>query len=202
MPQKLKIAITGGIGAGKSEVSKIISGLGYNVVIADIIAKDILSNDSEVKSLIINKFGSKAYINGKPDFEYLAKNIFSDEKKVEIINSIIHPRTIKNIISKMELYLKKQCLAFMESALIFEAKREELFDYIIHVSSEDDKRIQRSLQSKGISADEVKKRMSHQLDEDTKKNKSDFIIDNNSTLEDLANKTKFVVSLLESISKG
>ncbi len=202
MPAKLKIAITGGIGAGKSEVSRVISGAGYLVIDADKVAKEILSSDHEVKRIIIKEFGAASYSNGFPDKTYLAKNVFSDPQKVEKINAIIHPRTILKIMSKVDENLKTKAMVFVESALIFEANRDELFDYIIHVSSIAENRLDRAAKSKGISKSEVEKRMLHQLDEETKKRKSDFIIENNSTLEDLENKTMFVLKILESISKG
>jgi dephospho-CoA kinase len=202
MPKKLKIAITGGIGAGKSEVSRIISESGFKVINADQVAKEILSNDSVVKEMIIAEFGKESYTGNEPNKIYLAENVFSDSHNVEKINSIIHPRTIKRIFEYAEEALLKYHLVFVESALIFEAKREELFDYIIHVNSSMEHRLERSIESKNISKFEVEMRMSHQIDEEIKKKKSDFIIENNSTLKDLEQKTKFVLTLLESISKG
>jgi dephospho-CoA kinase len=200
MLNKLKIAITGGIGAGKSEVSKIISAAGYDVLYADEIAKDILYTDKKIQKKIIDAFGSKSFDGAKPNKEFLSKIAFSTKENVEKINSIIHPATLSLISKKLDEILTLKKIAFVESALIYEANRAKMFDYIIHVYAQENIRIERATKRLNISEEEVKDRISMQLDEEEKRKRADFVIENNSSLDELENKTKFVLHLLNALA--
>ncbi len=198
--KKLKIAITGGIGTGKSAVARFYEKQGYTVISADDVAKDILSNDLSVKQQIIENFGKESFKNEKPDFKYLANKVFAVSRNVKIINGIVHPPTIRKIKLMMDEALEKNNLVFVEAALIFEAKMEDLFDYIILITAERAKQIERVMERNKISEEEIIKRMENQLPENIKKAKSDFIIENNSSLEELENRALFVLNLLKNIA--
>src|SRR3989339_1155360 len=119
MKKKLKIAITGGIGSGKSSVSKIIESFGFPVIKADDLAKELMLKDESVKKKIIKTFGKESFTEKGINTKYLAENVFNSKDKVDKINSIIHPVTIRKIevISK-ELF-EKHDLVFVESALVY-----------------------------------------------------------------------------------
>lgn len=197
MQKKLRIAITGGIGAGKSEVSKIYSEAGYPVLFADQIAKDLLATNNNVRNKIISEFGRESYQDGKPDKKFLAEIVFSTPENVNKINSIIHPETLKIINNQTEELFKRHSIVFVESALIYEANREDLFDYVILVYSNVELRISRAANGLGIPEQDVKERMMHQIDDEKKKNKADFVIKNNEGLEELRTNSEFVLKLIK-----
>ncbi|OGU97937.1 MAG: dephospho-CoA kinase [Ignavibacteria bacterium RIFOXYA2_FULL_37_17] len=197
MKNKIKIAITGGIGSGKSSVSKIIESFGFPVIKADDLAKELMLKDESVKKKIIKTFGKESFTEKGINTKYLAENVFNSKDKVDKINSIIHPVTIRKIevISK-ELF-EKHDLVFVESALVYEAKIQKLFDYVILIYAEEEIRILRKLDKNGMNKADIEKRMSFQIPDEKKTNRAHFVIDNNSTFDKLESRTKFVVELIK-----
>ena len=198
--KKLVIGITGGIGSGKSTVSEIISQNNYTVLKADDIAKKIMSEDSKIISEISSKFGIESYIDGKLNKKYLADKVFNNPEKIGLINSIIHPPTIEFIRKESQIILQKSDLVFVESALVFEAKMEDLFNYILLITSLEDTRIKRVLNRDLESMSEIKSRIMNQIPEEQKRGKSDFVIENNSTLEELKTRVIFFLNLFKSLT--
>ena len=197
--KKLKIGITGGIGTGKSLVSNLYRDKGYKVIEADDVAKEILSNDTNIRKQIIKEFGSASFKNGKPNTKYLADKVFSNPEKVKKISLILHPPTLRKIEALMGAELKKNNIVFVEAALIFEAHMESMFDYILLLVSEDRLRIERIKKRNKISEDEILQRMENQLPDKIKKLKSDFILENNSSIEELVEKAEFFLHIFEKI---
>ena len=89
--KKIKVAITGNIGSGKSTFTKFLFEAGYPVILADDISKEILAGDPEVRKEVINEFGAESFQGNKINKKYIADTIFSDPKKLKKINSIIKP---------------------------------------------------------------------------------------------------------------
>lgn len=172
----LKVGLTGGIGSGKSTVAQIFEVLGIPVYYADIEAKRLMNENPELISAIIKLFGEKAYSNYHLDRKYISSIVFSDPIKLEQLNAIVHPGTKKD----SEAWMQKQTTpyAIHEAALIFEAKVNDRLDHVIGVSSPEDLRIKRAMERDDVSRDEVMKRMSHQLDENSKMSKCDFVLVN------------------------
>ena len=201
MSKKLKIGITGGIGSGKSIVSDFIESQGYTVLRADPIAKDLMQNDESIKNRLIKTFGEQSYSNGKLNTKFLAENVFYDKAKLDKITSIIHPPTLKFLDRQSNEILKTTYLVFIESALVYEAKFEDMFDYVVLVYANEKTRIERTINRDKIPSEQIKRRMQFQLPDENKKDSADFVIENNSTIEELKLRTKFVLNLLTSLSK-
>lgn len=199
--KKLKIGITGGIGTGKTTLCEVYKNKGCKVISADDIAKEIIATDVSVKNLIKKEFGNEAYIDEKINTKFLADKVFNDEQNILIINSIVHPPTISMMEEEMNAALQKDDLVFAESALIFEAQFEKIFDYIILVTASDENKIERVMKSKKLSREEVIKRIQNQMPDDEKRKGSDFVIENNSTLEELKSKAEFILSLIENMTE-
>ncbi|MFA5805540.1 MAG: dephospho-CoA kinase [Melioribacteraceae bacterium] len=197
MKKKLKIAITGGIGSGKSSVSKIIESLGFLVIKADDVAKELMLKDESVKKKIIKSFGKESFTEKGINTKYLADNVFSNKDKVEKINSIIHPPTIKKIEEISKKLFEKHNLVFVESALVYEAKIQKLFDYVILIYAEEEIRIARKIENDSMKRLDVEKRMSFQILDEKKTDRAHFVIDNNSTFDKLESRTKFVIELIK-----
>ncbi|MBK8946019.1 MAG: dephospho-CoA kinase [Ignavibacteriae bacterium] len=197
--KKYAIGITGGIGSGKSTVSKIFEENGFIVIKADDIAKKIMQNDLEIKNKLISEFGKQTFLENELNSKYISDIVFNDEKKLKILNSIVHPAMIQKIADEVKENQKTFNIVFVEAALIFEAKMEKLFDFILLVTANDEIRIERILLRDRISKDEVVKRIEKQIPEQIKKTKSDFIIDNNKSFEELKSKSEFFLKLFQTM---
>lgn len=189
----MKIAITGNIGSGKSTFSKFIEEAGFPVLRADDISKSILENDEKVKALVIKEFGDQSFIESKPNKEFLSKVVFSDLSKLQKLESILHPRVIKNINKSLSDLLKKKSAVFVEAALIYEADMEEMFDHVILITADRDIRLKRKIAS-GLSGEDFIQRELNQIPEEEKKKRADFIFSNDTSLKDL--KMKFNLLLI------
>lgn len=197
----LAIGITGGIGSGKSSVAKIISKEGYSVLNADDIAKSLMVNNKSISENIKNTFGNESYIDGKLNRKFLAKEVFNNPKKIKKLNSIVHPPMISFIDDEIQkLEDKNENLIFVEAALIFEAKMDELFDYILLVTADEELRIERTVERDKAERSEVESRIKNQMSEEDKKGISDFTIENNSSLQELKQRTHFILSLLNNLN--
>lgn len=172
----LKVGLTGGIGSGKSTVASIFNVLGIPVYSADDAAKRLMTENEELKNNIIRSFGDKSYINGELNRKYLSAQVFNDSKKIELLNSFVHPATIKDARQWME----KQNAPYVikEAALIFESGFHQFLDYVIGVKSPLYLRVERTMKRDNVTSDQVKARMKMQIDEEEKMGLCDFIIVN------------------------
>jgi dephospho-CoA kinase len=172
----LKIGLTGGIGSGKTTVARIFEVLGIPVYYADQAAKDLMNQDPELKNKIISGFGPQSYKEGKIDRPFLASRVFGDAEKLALLNSFVHPATIRDA----EAWMKRQTTpyAVKEAALIFEGGLEKYFDYVIGVSAPEYLRLERAMQRDQTSAENVLQRMQQQMDENEKISQCDFVIVN------------------------
>ena len=198
MKKNLKIAITGGIGSGKSLVTSFVEKLGYPVLKSDEVAKDLMQNDESIREKIIKEFGPPAYSEKVLNTKYLAENVFTYPEKVLKINSIVHPPTIRKIDELSNQLFTKHKIVFVESALIYEAEIQDLFDYVILIYSDEQSRIARVMQRERISHTNIEKRMAFQIPDNQKKERADFVIENNSTIAELETRTHFILNLLKS----
>ncbi len=195
--KKMRVAITGNIGSGKSTFTKFILELEYSVIYADDISKEVLTSDSEVRSEIIKNFGAQSFQGKKVNKKYLADSVFSDKKNLKKINSILHPIVRKRIETLSEEYFKTKNILFVEAALIFESKIEKMYDYVVLITAEKDLRMKRATKAKKLSEADFITRDSNQLNEETKKKKADFIFTNNGSKKELKQKAILLIKLLE-----
>jgi len=196
---KLVIGITGGIGSGKSTLSNLFEESGHKVILSDDIAKELMFNDENVKNNIIAEFGKECYTNGELNTKVLAERVFNHPDQIKKINSIVHPPTITKIKIQIKDYLKKYSLVFVESALIFEAKMVDIFDYVLLITADEDTRIKRVLDRDIETVSEIKSRMMNQIPEEQKIGKSDFIIYNDSSLNHLKEKVNFFLNIFSTL---
>lgn len=172
----LKIGLTGGIGSGKSTVAKIFEALDIPVYYADDAAKRLMNEDKEIKAALINHFGAESYINGQLNRPYISSLVFNNKEKLELLNFITHPATIRDANE----WMKKQTSKYIikEAALIFESGSAEYLDYVIGVYAPAPLRIKRTMDRDAVTKDEVIKRMSRQINEEMKMKLCDFIVIN------------------------
>jgi len=172
----LRVGLTGGIGSGKSMVARIFGSLGVPVYAADDAARRIQQTDPEVKRHIIEAFGEKAYNATGLDRAFLSSIVFRDPAKLETLNAIVHPATLRDAAD----WLSRQTApyAIKEAALIFESGSQRDLDLVIGVTAPEDLRIKRTMERDGIRADEVRRRMSRQISDVIKMRLCDLVIYN------------------------
>lgn len=172
----LRIGLTGGIGSGKSTVAKMFELLHIPVFYADAASKKLYQTDQELIASIKKYFGEDLYVNGQLDKQKLASIVFSDPSKLELLNQLVHPPTIRDA----ENWMKKQTSPYVikEAALIFESGSSAGLDFVIGIKAPLPLRIKRVMERDHVTRDEVLSRMNRQIDEDIKMRLCDFIIDN------------------------
>ena len=173
------IGITGGIGAGKSTVSKICKHLGFKVYNSDDRAKEIVSEDSNIKKRIISLFGNNVYKNGVLDRKFLSDKIFNDKNSLQNINSIIHP-AVKKDFNNWVINNSDEKILFKESALLFESGAYKELDKIILIVSDKNLRISRVLnRDKLRKKKEIESIIDKQINEVDAIKYADLVINNN-----------------------
>lgn len=195
--KKLLVAITGGIGSGKSTFAEYLSEQKYIVLSADDISKEILAKDPDVRKEIIKEFGAESYSGKNVNKEFLAYEVFSDPTRLKKINSILHPRVREKIKSISDEHFKTNDIVFVEAALIFESKMEKMYDYVVLIVADKDLRKKRVMSVGKISEKDFINRNEKQLDDEIKMKKADFVFINNSFKSELKQKAVLLPVLLK-----
>lgn len=172
----LKIGLTGGIGSGKTTVANIFMHLGIPVFYADEAAKKIMEEDKNLQHSIQQTFGEESYLNGKLNRHYLAQQVFNDAYKLQLLNAIVHPVAIAKGLEWASQ--QKAGYIIKEAALMFEAGSAFNLDYVIGVYAPENIRVQRVMKRENTTAQEVKNRMKHQIDDNIKMRLCDFVLVN------------------------
>jgi len=175
------IGLTGGIGSGKSTVLQLFQELGVTIYVADLEAKKLMNSDKELISGLISLFGEKAYVNGVLDNLYITSLVFRDKEKLEALNSLVHPKLhdhFKNFVQKSDAKF-----VMYEAAILFESGGDKLCDYIITVTANFEDRIKRVMLRDNASKAQILERINHQLKDDYRIKKSNFVIRNTSLTE-------------------
>jgi dephospho-CoA kinase len=172
----IKIGLTGGIGSGKSTVAQIFEVIGIPVYYADAASKRLMNEDDELKNNIKNAFGEESYTNDLLNRKYLSDFVFNDPERTKLLNSIVHPATIKDAAAWMQM--QSTPYGIKEAALIFESGSNKDLDYVIGVKSPAELRIKRAMVRDNISAAQVQARIDRQMDEEEKMRLCDYVIVN------------------------
>ena len=196
----LKVALTGGMGTGKSEVSALFSKWGAYIFDADTIAKKILSENKTAQKDIISEFGSDVIsIKGNIDNKKLGRVAFKNEHNQLKLNTIIHPYVFKEIDLCFERILERgrHEIFIVDAALIYESGADTHMDYVIVVTSHLKIRTERVMKRGIINRDDFLKRVELQWPEKDKIDMADFIIHNNGTMNNLNQEAKNVYNQLQ-----
>jgi dephospho-CoA kinase len=173
----LRIGLTGGIGSGKTTVAKIFELLKVPVYYADEASKRLYHTDADLMNSIKKHFGEDVYTNDQLNRSKLAAIVFADPVKLDLLNQLVHPPTIRDA----QAWMGKQTAPYVmkEAALLFESGSAGGLHLVIGVSAPISLRIKRVMDRDGISREEVLRRMRNQINEDMKMKLCDFIIQNN-----------------------
>lgn len=173
----IKIAITGGIGSGKSYVSHLLEDMNIPVYNADNEAKRLTVSDEGIRSELVALLGEEVYKEGALNRPLLASYLFSDPAHAAQINAIIHPRVREDFAAWAER-LEGCEVAGMESAILYEASFEDTVDAVVMVYAPVDLRVQRAMYRDGASEEQVRARIAAQMDDDEKCRRADFTVVN------------------------
>lgn len=132
----ISIGITGIIGSGKSMLSQVFRSMDIPVYDADSKAKILMNNNVQIKEALIENFGEDTYTNGAINKEYLRKIVFGNEENRRLVNSIVHPAVKRDFIEWQQNTTSK--ITAIESAILFDAKLEDILDHIIFVDAPED----------------------------------------------------------------
>lgn len=161
-----KIAITGGIGSGKSIVSRILETMHFPVYYSDDRSKEIVDKNPEIRQELISLFGEEVYSGDKLNRPFLASKIFNEEELRLKVNAIVHPK----VRSDFKLWLEKQSsdIVFNEAAIFMENDSYKKFDATILVVAPQELKIERVIQRDKLSREEILSRMSKQWPDEKK----------------------------------
>ena len=183
------IGLTGGIGTGKSTVSRKLRERGYPVIDLDVISREVIEYPEVINELVRN-FGieileSQNNISGKKSISRnkLRQTVFKEEKKVSVLNSIMHPPIVEEMRRQVENLKKNYKTVFVEVQLLFEAKLEKEFDLTVLVYADKKTQLERVLKRDGRKEEEVQQIINAQMDMTEKRRLSNYIIENNGDSE-------------------
>lgn len=177
-PPILRVGLTGGIGSGKSTVAQIFEVLGIPVSSADLETKRLMNEDPGLRAAIIAAFGPEAYAGGSLNRAWMAAQVFSDPARLETLNSLVHPASIRDGERWMQSMKGHAPYAIREAALIFETRSAAQLDFVIGVFAPQSIRIHRTMQRDHLTREEVLQRMRYQIEEDIKMQLCDAVIQN------------------------
>lgn len=179
------LGLTGGIGSGKTTVSKMFEALGVPVYNADHAAKILMQSSHDMKRKIIQLLGEDTYKQNQLNKPFISEKIFNNKVLLSQMNALVHPEVARDFNSW--LTLQTSVYVIKEAAILFETAAEDQFDYILTVTAPEAIRIQRIIERDQISLTKIKAVISNQLQDSEKTVKSDFVI-HNTDFNDTKNK--------------
>tara|TARA_Y100001978_G_scaffold28786_1_gene24635 strand:+ start:68 stop:661 length:594 start_codon:yes stop_codon:yes gene_type:complete len=177
------IGLTGGIGSGKSAAANFFIELGIDVIDADDISKNVLTENNDAKKAFIEKFGDHYIQNNKIDRDALREDIFKDRIKRKTLESIIHPAVRKEILKFIND--SDSIYKIVMVPLIVETNSADFYDKIIVVDCENNLQIERAVTRDNQTKENIINIINNQASREERLKIADFIITNNSNLEHL-----------------
>lgn len=176
---KVRLGITGGIGSGKSFLSKLLIKKGIPVFDSDFEAKRLMLTDDEIIFSLKSLLGDHVYQDGEINKPLLASYIFTSAENASKVNSIVHPYVKNEFLKWADRYfLLGYNIVAIESAILFEAGFNDIVDKIVMVHAPLEIRVDRVIERDNINREKVMERIKLQMDDDVKISMSDFVIEN------------------------
>jgi len=175
----IRCCITGGIGSGKTTISKLFKELGVPVFNSDICAREA-ENDPNIIEGFVRILGEDIFVNNKLDRPKMRSIAFVDKEKLKLINGLITPY-VSAAFNEFSFVHRHAIYVLLESAIIFETNIAKEFDYIITVTADTNTRINRTMMRDNATLEAVQNKLNNQLSDKERISKSDFVIINNET---------------------
>ncbi|GAA4189955.1 dephospho-CoA kinase [Microbispora amethystogenes] len=181
----LKVGLTGGIGSGKSEVSRRLAARGAVVVDADKIAREVVEPGTPGLAQIVAAFGEGVLRpDGTLDRERLGSIVFADTEKLRILNGIVHPK-VGERSEQLQREAPDDAVVVYDVPLLAENNLAPLYDVVIVVDTPDDVRLERLLRSRGMSEADARARIAAQASREDRLRIADIVIGNEGSLDQL-----------------
>jgi dephospho-CoA kinase len=188
------VAVTGGIGAGKSEALRAFARHGAAVISSDEIVHELLREDEDVRAAIRARFGDAVFgPDGQIDRNRVAERVFSDARELEWLERLLHPRVIAAYLRWRDELARRPdapALTVTEVPLLYEVGGDKRFDVVVVITAPTDVRIAREIRP-------MQDREPRFLSDDEKVERADFAYVNDGTLEEL---DRFVAGVVEELT--
>lgn len=192
------IGVTGGVGAGKSTVlEQLEKHFGAHLIIADEVAKELMEPQGASYEAVVDAFGREILNEeGQIDRQRLAGIVFNDDEKLELLNSLTHPKVRTEIERRIASVYEKDAnaLIVVEAALLIEAGYEEMLDELWVIDADPEVRIQRLMENRGYSREKCLDIMNNQLSNEEFRTHADEVIDNSGTLDETLRRIEAVLA--------
>jgi len=196
----LVVALTGGIGSGKSTVGQIFAQLGAIVIDSDQLARDVIERGSIGFNEVVAKFGDEILKNGEINRQILASLIFKDPAKRSELEQITHP-LIRRAFAKMVSSASPDSIVINQIPLLVESNHDYKFDHIITVSASESIRSERLIK-RGLTNDQIKQRMGAQATDQMREDIADSVIVNEKNEQELTDQVEKIWEQLLSKNVG
>ena len=193
----IKIGITGGIGSGKSVVSRLLEVIGIPVYISDVETKRLTATDICIRQELIALLGTEVYVNGELNKPLLASYLFSNPGHAGQVNAIIHPQ-VKADFRQWVQQRDAFPIVGIESAILIEAGFADEVDAVVMVYAPREIRLQRAMERDASTRELIEKRIRSQMSDEKKRSQADFVIVNDGETPLIPQ----VLELITSLSKN
>jgi len=190
----LQVGLTGGIGAGKSEVAKIFAELGAYIIDTDELAREAVAPNSDGLLAILHAW-PQVVRGGSLDRAALAEVVFSDPAALKRLNEIVHP-FVRRLAAERETRARTGQLVLHVVPLLFEAGYSDMIDKSVVVVAPDEERIARVIARDHTDAEHVRARMATQIDPMEARARADYVIENDGDVAHLRERTRAVYDAL------
>ncbi|MET9578094.1 dephospho-CoA kinase [Streptomyces sp. DT199] len=188
----LKVGLTGGIGAGKSEVSRLLVACGAVLIDADRIAREVVAPGTPGLASVVEAFGEEILAaDGSLDRPRLGAIVFSDAQKLSTLNSIVHP-LVGARSRELEEAAAEDAVVLHDVPLLTENGLAPLYDLVIVVDAAPETQLDRLVRLRGMTEEDARARMAAQATREQRREIADIVIDNDVPLEELEQRVKDV----------
>ena len=183
------IGLTGGIATGKTTVSNYLKELGYSIIDADVIARQVVEPGTKGLRMITDTFGEKVLTSdGLLDRQHLAQLVFTSSEQLQQLNRILQPIIRERI--QEPISTSKDPVVVIDVQLLYEQHYEDLCDVVMVVSAQPQQQLERLMNRNHLTMDEAKNRVASQMPLSSKERLADVVIDNNGSVEETRQQVK------------
>ena len=183
----LLVGLTGGIGAGKSTVARLLAARGAIVIDADSIVRELQQPGTDVFRAIVERFGDQVVsADGTLNRGRLADIVFRDEDARSALNAIVHPAVYAVMADRIAAVKNGDRVVVLDIPLLAEAGGGGGMDLVVVVEADEDARVARVVRERGLASEDVRARMAAQASSDQREALADVVIRNNGSVDDLS----------------
>ncbi|MFJ9209019.1 dephospho-CoA kinase [Streptomyces sp. NPDC102264] len=193
----LRLGLTGGIGSGKSEVSRLLTSYGAVLIDSDRIAREVVEPGTPGLAAIVAEFGPEVLTpDGALDRPKLGGIVFGDPDRLRALNAIVHP-LVRARSAELETAAGPDSIVVHDVPLLVENGMEALYDLVVVVDASPETQLDRLVRLRGMAESEARKRMEAQAGRERRRAAADVVIDNDGPLEELEPQVRRVWQTLE-----